>query len=173
MEVEDPRLIRAYAKAVYEAALESWSKSLRAALRALTEADLLSTLDDSELSFAEKQARLEAILPADLPAGVRNFLFVLARDDQLSLLPDVLDDLQRVIRRGPEVQVVTVTSAVPLTDEEMSALREQMIGRFGEDLDFRWQVDPELLGGVVIRVGDQVIDGSIAGRLEALRQRLV
>lgn len=171
--MRDPKLIRAYAKAVYEASLESWAKSLRVALQALTQANLLTTMDFSGLSFAEKQARLEAALPAELPVGVRNFLFVLTSDNRLGLLPDVLEDLERVIRRGPEVQVATVTSAVPLTETEMTVLQDQMIDRFGEDLDLRFQVDPELLGGVVVRVGDQVIDGSVAGRLEALRGSLV
>jgi F-type H+-transporting ATPase subunit delta len=65
-----------------------------------------------------------------------------------------------------------VTSAVPLTEAERAALRAKLVDRFGTELEFQFEVDPELIGGVRLRVGDQVIDGSVAGRLAALRDRL-
>ena len=67
---------------------------------------------------------------------------------------------------------VRVSSAVLLTEEEETALRDQMKARFGEDLSFRFEVNSSLLGGVVIWVGDKVIDGSVKGKLEALKQTL-
>ena len=65
-----------------------------------------------------------------------------------------------------------VSSAVPLTKEEQAALREKLEARFSQDLNLRFEVEPSLLGGVVVRVGDKVIDGSVKGRLEALKQTL-
>jgi len=65
-----------------------------------------------------------------------------------------------------------VSSAVPLTKEEQAALREKLEARFSQDLQLRFEVERSLLGGVVVRVGDKVIDGSVKGRLEALKQTL-
>lgn len=65
-----------------------------------------------------------------------------------------------------------VSSAVPLTGDEQTALGERLETRFGQPLELRFEVDPSLLGGVTVRVGDQVIDGSVRGRLDALAQTL-
>lgn len=65
-----------------------------------------------------------------------------------------------------------VSSAVPLTKEDQAALREKLEARFSQDLNLRFEVEPSLLGGVVVRVGDKVMDGSVKGKLEALKQTL-
>lgn len=68
--------------------------------------------------------------------------------------------------------MVRVSSAVPLNKEEQAALRERLEARFSEELDLRFEVEPSILGGVIARVGDKIIDGSVKGKLEALRQTL-
>ncbi len=65
-----------------------------------------------------------------------------------------------------------VRSAVPLTPDEQAALRAKLQDRFQKPLDLSFQVDPILLGSVVVRVGDQLIDGSVKGKLDALSQDL-
>ncbi|HJX38054.1 MAG TPA: ATP synthase F1 subunit delta [Anaerolineae bacterium] len=65
-----------------------------------------------------------------------------------------------------------VRSAVPLTPDEQAALRAKLKDRFKQPLELRFEVDPSLLGGVSVRVGDQVIDGSVKGKLDALAQRM-
>lgn len=65
-----------------------------------------------------------------------------------------------------------ITSAVPLTEEERSRLEESLGRRFGDGLQLRYRVDDSILGGVIVRVGDRVIDGSVASKLAALRERL-
>lgn len=67
---------------------------------------------------------------------------------------------------------VRVKSAVPLTDDERATLESKLQARFGEALGFEYVVDPAVLGGVLVRVGDQIIDGSVAGKLAALREHL-
>lgn len=65
-----------------------------------------------------------------------------------------------------------VTSALPLTDEEKESVKEDILAKLGEPATVTYRVDPSILGGLVIQVGDQVLDGSVAGRLEEMRQRL-
>lgn len=65
-----------------------------------------------------------------------------------------------------------VTSALPLTEKEEKAVRDEVIGKLGDSATISFRVDPGILGGLVIRVGDKVLDGSVAGRLEGLSQSL-
>lgn len=80
--------------------------------------------------------------------------------------------MSRDIEPTSATMKVKVSSAVPLTKQEQAALREKLEGRFGADLEIRFDVETSLLGGVVVRVGDQVIDGSVKGKLDALAQTL-
>ena len=73
---------------------------------------------------------------------------------------------------GPAAGAVVVTSAVPLTDEEQGSVRQDLVSRLGEGAEVSFQVDPQILGGLLVRVGDRVIDGSLAGQLGQLRQTL-
>jgi F-type H+-transporting ATPase subunit delta len=65
-----------------------------------------------------------------------------------------------------------VSSAVPLTDQERAALGASLKARFGEALAVHFEVEPSLLGGVSVRVGDQMLDGSLRGKLDALKHTL-
>jgi F-type H+-transporting ATPase subunit b len=65
-----------------------------------------------------------------------------------------------------------VTSALPLTDDEQDAIRDNIVAATGGSTTISFRVDPSILGGLVVRVGDQVIDGSVAGQLQELRQNL-
>jgi F0F1-type ATP synthase delta subunit len=71
------------------------------------------------------------------------------------------------------VPVALVKTAVPLSLEEEDSFRQHLLARFGEQVQIRFQVDPALLGGAWVRVGDEVMDGSIIGRLSNLRKALV
>lgn len=76
--------------------------------------------------------------------------------------------------RGEENRARTarVTSAVPLTEEEQSQMDASLRQRFGDNLEIQYRVDDSILGGVVVRVGDRLIDGSVARKLATLRERL-
>ncbi len=65
-----------------------------------------------------------------------------------------------------------VTSAVPLTDSEQSTIKQDVLAKVGEQATVTFRVDPTILGGLVLRVGDKVLDSSVAGQLEELRQSL-
>jgi len=65
-----------------------------------------------------------------------------------------------------------VTSALPLSKEEQNAVRNNVLDKMGEKTNIKFHVDPQILGGLVIRVGDKVLDGSVSGQLEGLRKSL-
>ncbi|HEY79944.1 MAG TPA: F0F1 ATP synthase subunit B [Caldilineae bacterium] len=74
---------------------------------------------------------------------------------------------------GPAHGPVTIISAIPLSEAEQATIRSELTRQLDEEWEMSFQVDPQILGGLVVRVGDRVIDGSFAGQLERLRQTLV
>jgi F-type H+-transporting ATPase subunit delta len=162
-----------YAVAIYDLALEPWLRHLGNIQQALkTDAALRADLYSTGLSTRQKLERLAQVLPADVSGETRKFLGTLLEAGQLDQLNAIMLELDRLVRRRPERTRAQVTSAVPLTEAEKEAMRAKLAERFGTDLEFQFEVDSSLLGGVHLRVGDQVIDGTVAGRLAALRDHL-
>jgi F-type H+-transporting ATPase subunit b len=79
-----------------------------------------------------------------------------------------------VILEGAELKGASaeVTSALPLTDKEQKTVRKDIIDKMGDSASISFRVDPSILGGLIVRVGDKVLDGSVAGKLDELRQNL-
>ena len=170
---KDEELARTYAQAAYQHTTEGWLNTLNVVQdRLAADSALVADLNNTEISFAERQARLDAVLPSDARSDVKNFLYLLLRDGHLGTLNDVIDNMTRLATRGPEAQVAHITSAVPLTPEEEQAFRKQIRDRFGAGIDLGFRVDSSILGGAIVQVGDKIIDGSVAGKLNALHERL-
>jgi F-type H+-transporting ATPase subunit delta len=166
-------LARTYAQAAYQHTTEGWVSALNSVQdRLAADPVLQADLDNGELSFAERQARLEAVLPPDTRTDVRNFLYLLLREEHLGMLSDVVADLTRLSTRGPEAQVAHITSVVPLASDEKEAFRQRIQARFGPDVDLDFRVDSSILGGAIVQVGDKIIDGSVAAKLSAMHERL-
>ncbi len=169
----DEELSRAYAAAAYQHTTGAWLSELNAVQDKLAaDPALLANLDDGESDFANRQARLDAILPSQARTDVKNFLYTLLREGHLGLLDTVIADLTRMVAQRSAAQVAHVTSAVPLTPDEQEALRQRVHARYGNEVELDFHVDSSILGGVILQIGDKVIDGSIAGRLTTLHERL-
>ncbi len=169
----DGELSRAYATAAYQHTTGAWLSDLNA-VRDKLAADpaLLADLNNGELDFAKRQKQLNAILPSAARKEVKNFLYTLLREGHLALLDAVIADLTRMAAQRPAAPVAHVTSAVLLTPDEQEALRQRIHARYGGEVELDFHVDASILGGVILQVGDKVIDGSIAGRLTTLHERL-
>jgi F-type H+-transporting ATPase subunit delta len=171
--VKAQELSRKYATAVFSLALESWLNPLNIVQNELSNNPTLATmLQDKDRSFGERQNALDKLIPGDGGQQVRNFLYTLLRDGDIGLLGEVMEELQRMIRGGPRVQVARVTTAVALSEQEKDVFRQKLTTQYGENLDFDFAVDPAILGGAIVQVGDKVIDGSVATRLAAMSNAL-
>lgn len=163
---------QSYAKAFFEAAFERWLGVLdNVAQKLAGNPPLLANLQSAEVNFAERQIALTSFLPADTDPLVRNLLYTLLLNGELNLLPDIVSALRA--RGTAEVSVpVEVVTALPLEDQQRQALEEKLAAQYGAGLSFSYRVDPAILGGIIVRVGDKLIDSSLASKLAAMRQAL-
>ena len=162
-----------YAQAVYQAMLEQWQSALSQVQAVLSKDQALyATLTDGSKDFNERAKALEAALPTGLPSEIKNLLKVMLQEGSLDQLAEVNSALGRAVSGQQAPTKAEVTSAVELSEQEKDALRQSLAKQYGADLSFTFSVDPSLLGGLRVRVGDRLIDTSVASRLTALRESL-
>lgn len=170
-------LARPYARAAFEVArdraeLNRWSESLAIAAAIAGDSSVRPLLNNPRISRDELLGRFSDIAQGRFDDLFGKFLNVLAGYRRLELLPEISVQFEG-LRREAEARVhVRVTSAHPLDDAESARLGERLRARFGREIDLEVDVDASLIGGAVIRAGDQVIDGSVRGRLERLGRQV-
>jgi F-type H+-transporting ATPase subunit delta len=168
-----------YATALFELArderqLEAVGTSLTALRQALRDSDDLRALTTSPLVGREEalNAVRAAASAMNLDPITSNFLGVLAQNRRLGQLPNVIRffNLLAAFHRGETT--AEVTSAHPLSDDQVAALRANLKDRVGRDVAVDLTVDPAILGGLVVKIGSQQIDGSIRTKLNTLAQAM-
>ena len=164
-----------YAIALFELArderqLETVGASLRALKQALRDSEDLRTLVTSPLVSREESER--AIAAASEALGLdplaRNFVGVLARNRRLSQISNVIRAFEMLSAAHRGEVTAEVVSAHPLADDQVAALKDRLKARTGRDIAVDLSVDPTILGGLVVKVGSEMIDGSIRTRLNTL-----
>lgn len=150
---------RRYAQAILEAVVEQWQMALGSVADALAQNPQL----------AANVEAIEEAIPADASQEVQNFVKMLVQEGDTALLPSVITALSTSLRGESRPQEANITSAIALGDAEKEQIRQQLTTQYGDGLRFSFDVDAALMGGLRIRVGDQLIDNTIASRLLALR----
>lgn len=118
--------------------------------------------------------RVLAALPEDAPREVRNLILALGRDGNLDRLPTVVTAFEQMTRRGGARPLTAeVTSAVELSPQQRERITDQLKARYGPDLELRFNVDESLIGGLIIRIGDQVLDTSLRTRMAAIQRNMM
>jgi F-type H+-transporting ATPase subunit delta len=170
--VANERPSQVYAQAVFEKAMANWLTPLKTIAASLARSGSIEKLDDAGLAFPKKQELLHAVFPKDASPEVENFLFLLASKNEAHLLPEIIKEFDRYAERTSTSSVARVTTAVSLTSGEKQSLETKLRNQFGDQIVFDYVVDPAILGGVIVRVGDKEIDGSVSGKFAALEEKL-
>jgi F-type H+-transporting ATPase subunit delta len=103
---------------------------------------------------------------------VQNFCSYIIENGRMGALPAIADELGILVDEAAGITRGEVIAAAPLSDEELSRLRSALSARVGSQLDLTVRVDPNLIGGLIARVGDLVFDGSLQTQLKQLRSNL-
>ncbi|MFM8561655.1 MAG: ATP synthase F1 subunit delta [Solirubrobacterales bacterium] len=119
-------------------------------------------------SSEEKKRGLQAAI-SDVDPAVERFLMLLVENERLPLIGRIRREYDRLCDQAEDLLAVTVTSAVALDPAAISRLVEQISEQTGSRVELTEEVDPSIVGGVVLRVGNSILDASIRNRLENLR----
>ena len=170
---------RNYADAAFSVArdqgdFDAWLVALEEVARAMTTPTTRLALVSPAVSADSKKAALDQFVPS-APAYVRNFLHLLVERGRLSEIQGIADGFQERLSKERGILTAEVTTAIPL-DTEMERTIAQRIGQFIKHdplkVQIRTRVDPSIIGGVIARVGDTLIDDSVRGRLQRLGRTL-
>ena len=179
--MEDPSSLavaRVYAEAFLNAAasvgvqdtLEEFASFLEDVLEKYPEFE--SILLSGIINRDQKIAVIDRVVKPFGSEMLTNFLRVLARHDRLDLLPQILNEAQLKFETSTGKQRVQVTSAVELSQETLNDIQQSLDKSLSFEPILETRVDPSLLGGVVIQIGDTVYDSSLSTRMKQLREHL-
>jgi len=170
-----------YAKALFDVALQEKAdlaqvdRDLQAVAEMMKGSpDLLLNLKRGSVTDAQRQSLMEAVSKSmSLTAPVTKMLVLLARTGKLNLVPELDASYRERLLSHQNIVRADVTSAAPLSPEKTTALAESLSKVTGKKVEISAGVDPDLLGGVVARIGSTVYDGSVKTQLTRMRQELV
>ncbi len=169
---------RRYAEAAFEVAtrdgtIEAWRSELDVAGAVASDDKVGRMLGNPAVALETRVEMAASILGKAVSKPVLNLIGLMLRRGRIHELPHVAAEFRRLdnVRQG--IIEATATSAAPLTPDEIRAVTARMEQLTGGRIELDTQVDPSLLGGLIVRVGDRLIDGSVRGRLERLRNKLV
>ena len=170
-------LSRRYARALLDIGVDNNNyEALGREIRALADAlrsssELVEALSNPAFPRSDRQKVLEALFPRLGASQItRNFTLLLLDRDRMRILPDVARELEAMINEKAGRVGATVVSATKLTPMQLDALKKALEKLSGKTVEMHKSEDPELLGGVVAKVGDVVYDGSLRTQLEQIRQ---
>ncbi len=169
---------RPYAKAVFEYAVEhkqldQWSKKLHQMVECMQQPEVTQFLSNPNYGVQERLDVCVALLKDSVDETGINFIKILATHNRLSVLPAILELFEQYRAIAQQVLDVAVKSAVPLTGDYQAKLNKILSHKFGCDIVLQCEVQPTLLGGLIITAGDHVIDGSVRGQLQRLREHVL
>ncbi len=168
---------RRYAEAAFQIAsrdgtVDEWLQELDITAAALGDESTVRGLEDPAVPFERREKALVDALGSNVSVPVRNLLVLLLHRHRMELVPQVAAEFRRLYNRLHGITVAAATTAAPLEPDEVDALGRRLSEMTGGLIELTLAVDPSLLGGIVVRLGDRLIDGSVRGRLEQLRSRL-
>jgi F-type H+-transporting ATPase subunit delta len=166
---------RRYARAVFEIALEKkelerWRSDLDKIVEAVGDAAFLAVLESPKIKFEDKSRLLERLVGID--PLVLNLVRLLVARGGVNMLPEIAAGYGRMLDEYHGIQTAAVVTAVPLDERDRDKLAEILGARIGKKVLLQPAVVPEIIGGIVARVGGKLLDGSTSSKLTALKKEL-
>ena len=167
---------RPYTKAVFEYArdagtIQKWSDSLNDAAQVASDKVMKSILGNPALTSGQKASAVITVLE-DLDESGQNFIHLLADNNRLALIPEIAVQFEQLKANQESSVEINLTTAYELDEQQQQKLTQALSAKLGRDVTLASTVDQSILGGVVIRTKDLVIDGSVRARIAKLAEVL-
>jgi F-type H+-transporting ATPase subunit delta len=174
---EPSTIARPYAEAVFRLAdsagkLGAWSDMLANLAKVSGDPGVATALKDPNLSAPKAAGMLIGVLTGQLDAEAENLVRVLADNHRLEVLPEIAAQFEALKNEREGVVEAEIVSALPLANGQLEALVSGLESRTGKRVKPHVSVDPDLIAGVRVLIGDKVIDGSVRAQLQALEAAL-
>ena len=170
-------LARPYAKAAFEYAVDNnqlapWYEQLAIVAAVAADEGMAGVLNNPSLTAAQQANKLGEVCGEAVSAELRNFIAILADNKRLALLPEIYTLFAQYKANREKTVDVEVISAFDLADSARDRLADVLGKKLERRVEMRASTDSNLLGGVLIRAGDLVIDGSVRGKLDKLAEAM-
>ena len=167
---------RRYTQAITELAQENgtfdaWQRDLHAIKALVSDPEVENYLQNPAVQDAQKLGAIDSVVTDMQPDALR-LLHMLIEGRRLKLVPDIAGLFDEAVLAHKGVVLVDVTTADALDDAGKELVRERMKSIVGKDVELRLHEDPSIIGGIVARIGDQVIDGSVVTQVRRLRAQM-
>jgi F-type H+-transporting ATPase subunit delta len=167
---------RRYADAAFEigradGTLEAWERDLLTLREALGNDELRRLVQHPAIPFAEKERVLRQVA-AGVAREPLSLALLMVRRGRPGAIDAMVERFRELVRRDRGISLAEVRTALPLDDEERTAISARLRAVTGDRIEMNEVVDKSLIGGVSVRIGDQLYDASVRSRLERLRARL-
>jgi F-type H+-transporting ATPase subunit delta len=174
---EQITIARPYAEAAFSLAREQnalprWAKMLGVLSDVASDPTVRAALDNPKLDNAAKESLLLSLCGDALSAEGKSFVRVLLESDRIGVLPDIRGLFDTLKDGADGVARAQIVSAFPLDGGQLASLKAALEKRFGKRIEATVSVDPQLIGGARVTVGDTVIDASVRGELQAMSNQL-
>lgn len=168
---------RPYAEAAFKIArdqadLPAWSNRLAVLEAVVSNPQIAACIGDPNISAQQLEALILAAAGEAADGAGRNLIQVLNANDRLTLLPQIRALYEELRRDQEGVLEAVIVSAFPMNDDQCAQLVSRLEAKHGRRISARLEVDPQLIGGVRIVIGDKVLDATVRGRLDAMAAAL-
>jgi F-type H+-transporting ATPase subunit delta len=170
---ETVTIARPYAEAAFrlareQGALERWSQMLQFLEVVVQDESVARGIVDPNLTSRQLESLVLGVCAEQLDGAGRNFVQVLVDNDRLGVVPAIRGLFEDLKREQEGVLEAQITSAFALDDEQQSRLVRRLEAKYQRKVSAQVSVDPQLIGGVKIVVGDKVLDATVRGKLDAM-----
>ena len=171
-------IARRYAGAMFDIGLKQHSlertlEDVRGIAQVFAHRKLAYLLREPKVPAQRKETAIRQALANKLLPTSLNLALLVVQRELVDIMPNIANELEQLVHNYKNEAIADVTTATQIDDAELTEIKQALEKRTGKTIITRARIQPDILGGVIARVGDQVIDGSVRSRLAALRQQLL
>lgn len=168
---------RRYAEAAFEigradGTLDAWERDLSLLGELLQHDQLRGLLEHPAIAFARKEKVMQQVAGSEVSREALSLVLLMVRRGRPGAIGRMVEHFGELLRRERGIQLAEVRSALPLDEEQRTAVGDRLAEITGDKVEMNEVVDEALIGGIAVRIGDTLYDASVRSRLERLRARM-